>query len=237
MRKLTALQNTWLKKSPEQSILLLPSQKLLVPHGKIYFIDKILGEDQNHYHVRLGYGAGDWYIFKLHFNLKEEKKDTTKRKTNEAGIKILHHFESLRLISYLCPSRKPTIGWGCTYYEDGTPVQLVQSITKERADSLFLYVLGKFETDVDKAVKVPLTSNQFSALVCFAFNVGSGYAPPNVPKSKWSAFERSTLLLKLNNSDYIGASNQFGRWVKGGTGQVLPGLERRREAEKQLFMS
>ena len=72
-------------------------------------------------------------------------------------------------------------------------------------------------------VKVKLGSNQFSALVCFSYNVGLG------------TFSKSTMLRKLNDGDYRGAAAEFDRWVKGG-GRTLPGLVRRRNAEKTLFL-
>ncbi len=77
--------------------------------------------------------------------------------------------------------------------------------------------------NVTKLVKVPLTQNQFDALVSFEYNIG------------YSKLSASTLLRLLNSGDYKGASDQFGRWVYGG-GKILPGLVRRRKAETQLFI-
>jgi hypothetical protein len=77
---------------------------------------------------------------------------------------------------------------------------------------------------VRKGVTAPLTQNQFDALVCFAFNVGNG------------ALLSSTLLRELNKRDYAAAANQFLRWNKAG-GHELPGLTRRREAERRLFLA
>ena len=87
---------------------------------------------------------------------------------------------------------------------------------------------------VEQYVKVPLNQNQFDALCSFAFNVR-----PNL-------FRISTLLKKLNAGDYLGAANQFQRWIYGGDqngdGKVnskdaLAGLVKRRKAEKDLFLS
>jgi hypothetical protein len=80
----------------------------------------------------------------------------------------------------------------------------------------------RFENCVNDAVKVPLTQNQFDALVSFTFNVGCG------------ALRESTLLRELNDRDYNAARREFARWNKGG-GRVLPGLTRRRAAEAKLF--
>ena len=82
--------------------------------------------------------------------------------------------------------------------------------------------LIKFEEGVEKLVEVDINSNQFSALVSFAFNLGCGN------------LKKSTLLKKLNDGDTEGASDEFLQWVSAG-GKRLPGLERRREAERELF--
>jgi lysozyme len=63
---------------------------------------------------------------------------------------------------------------------------------------------------------------QFSALVSFAYNVG-------VPR-----FATSTLLRRLNRADYEGAAAEFERWIYA-AGRKLPGLVRRRLAERNLF--
>jgi lysozyme len=73
-------------------------------------------------------------------------------------------------------------------------------------------------------VKVPLTQNQFDALVDFVFNVGA------------HNFEKSTLLIKLNKQDYKGAAEEFPRWNRA-AGHVLGGLIRRRGAERTLFLT
>jgi lysozyme len=73
--------------------------------------------------------------------------------------------------------------------------------------------------------KIVLTQNQLDALSCWAFNLGMG------------AFVSSTLLVKLNRGDFDGAAAEFPRWVYAGRPlRVLPGLVRRREAERQLFL-
>ena len=68
-----------------------------------------------------------------------------------------------------------------------------------------------------------MNQNQMNALVDFAYNLG------------FNALKSSTLMSKVNAGDFNGAANEFTRWVYAG-GKVLPGLVKRREAEKQLFM-
>ena len=146
-------------------------------------------------------------------------------KVNKEGIELLHHFESCKLEAYLCPSKIQTIGWGNTRYEDGSPVKKGDKITQERADELFLNILATFEKGVLARVKKEVNDNQFSALVCIAYNIGLGN------------FASSTLLKFVNaNPSNPAIRDQFMRWNKGG-GVVLNGLVRRRKAEADLYFS
>jgi lysozyme len=72
-------------------------------------------------------------------------------------------------------------------------------------------------------IRVPLEDGQFNALCSFVFNLGSG------------ALQSSTLRRKINRGDYIGAANEFPRWVYAG-GRKLKGLVRRREHERLMFI-
>jgi lysozyme len=78
-----------------------------------------------------------------------------------------------------------------------------------------------------RRVQVPLNDAAFGALVSFAFNAGLGN------------LGQSTLLRKLNAGDRAGAAEQFLVWNKGrvrGVLTELPGLTRRRRAERALFL-
>lgn len=143
-------------------------------------------------------------------------------KTSQAGIELIHSFESLRLKAYPDPGSKDgkpvTIGWGAT----GPDIKLGMTWTKEQADARFAKDLASFEIGVSKAVSVDLKQNQFDALVSFAYNVGL------------ANFLSSTLLKMLNGGYYSNAALQFARWNKN-DGKVMAGLTRRREAERKLF--
>jgi hypothetical protein len=76
---------------------------------------------------------------------------------------------------------------------------------------------------VERAVKTPLSLSQHDALVSLVFNIGG------------TAFMKSTLLRLLNMGDYIGAASQFDRWIHA-SGNVMPGLVKRRKQEKALFL-
>ena len=148
-----------------------------------------------------------------------------RRKVNRAGLALIKHFESLRLKAYQDSVGVWTIGWGHTGLsaDDGS-VFSGQLINEIEAEKLLIKDLKVFERGVEKLVKVDLTSNQFSALVSFAFNLGE------------TNLRNSTLLKKLNNNDPFGSSNEFKKWNKAG-GQRLAGLVRRRLSERNLFCS
>jgi len=147
-------------------------------------------------------------------------------KLNEKGIELMHKFEGLKLSSYLCPAKVWTIGYGNTFYEDGSKVQPNQHISIKRANQLFCNIVEKsFSQPIRKLLKQELSENQFSALVSFAYNVGM------------ANLEKSTLLKKVNTSpNDKEISKEFSKWNKAG-GKELKGLTARRKAEADLYFS
>ncbi len=145
-------------------------------------------------------------------------------KTSESGIGLIKHFESLSLVPYKCPAGKWTTGYGSCFYADGTPVREGDpALTEDQALTLLRNTLRQYEDEVNRSVKVALTQDQYDALVDLCYNIGC------------SNFRTSTLLRKLNEGNYGAAASQFERWNQGG-GKVLPGLVKRRAAERSLFM-
>lgn len=140
--------------------------------------------------------------------------------TSQKGINLIKQFEGLSLKVYDDAVGKPTIGYGHT----GPDVFMGQTITASQAETILKADLTKFEKGVAELVKVPLNENQHAALISFSFNLGLGN------------LKSSTLLRKLNSMDYAGAANEFPRWDKA-RGKVLAGLTKRRNAEKELFLS
>jgi lysozyme len=144
-------------------------------------------------------------------------------KVNKLGIDMMHHFEGCRLQAYQCSAKVWTIGWGNTYYQDKRPVKQGDVITQAQANELFEMVMNEFAIEVRKALTKQLNENQFSALVCFAYNVGIGN------------LKKSTLLRKANiNPNDETIAGEFAKWNKAG-GKVLNGLTRRRLAEADLY--
>ncbi len=143
-------------------------------------------------------------------------------KVNQKGINLVKHFEGVRLKAYVDPVGILTIGYGHT----GRDVKPGQKITLQKAEDLLKADLEHAAKGVRKKLQVELNENQFSALTSFTYNVGIG------------ALSRSTLLRKLNAGDFSGAAREFGKWVNGtinGRKVPLPGLVRRRKAERALF--
>lgn len=144
-------------------------------------------------------------------------------KLNKAGADLIKSFEGLKLSAYKCSANKETIGYGNTFYEDGTPVKLGDKITKERADSLFELISDDFAKKVVPLVKSQVNENQFGALVSFAYNAGIGN------------LKSSTLLKKVNaNPSDASIRLEFMKWVRA-NGKELAGLARRRKAEADLY--
>lgn len=168
------------------------------------------------------------------------------RKMNEDGLNIIRSFEGLEdgnpntanLDPYLCPANVWTIGWGHAIIYKGQQLNKENDpfgsmakklyptgITLEQADFMLkedIYIRCK-NLNNNILGNILLNENQFSAIVSFVYNVGE------------ANFAKSTMLRKLKMGDYVGASNQFGKWVRA-NGVVLNGLIKRREAERKLFL-
>ena len=165
------------------------------------------------------------------------------RDITPATVTLVRRFEGIpdgdpstvNIDPYLDPVNIWTIGWGhairyqnrflrgeadralaTSLYADG--ISLDQAVALLHAD---LVNAGR---DVMSMVGTPLNNNQFGALTSFTFNLGVGN------------LSASTLLKKLNVQDYAGAADEFPRWIRS-NGQVLPGLVKRRAAERELFLT
>ncbi|HET7831703.1 MAG TPA: lysozyme [Gallionella sp.] len=165
------------------------------------------------------------------------------RDVNQSTVDLVKSYEGIpdgdpttvNIDPYLDPVNIWTIGWGhAIRYDDrflrGEDDRALvkslypQGITKEQAEALLHADLVNAGRDVLSVIAVSLTDNQFGALTSFTFNLGLGN------------LTSSTLLKKLNVGDYSGAADEFPRWVKA-NGKTLPGLVKRRAAERNLFLS
>tara|TARA_B100001059_G_C17748281_1_gene535620 strand:- start:268 stop:777 length:510 start_codon:yes stop_codon:yes gene_type:complete len=136
---------------------------------------------------------------------------------SEEGKNLIKKFEGCELEAYKCAAGVWTIGYG----HIKTAVEGMK-IDQATANELFDEEMGEYETYVNTAVNVPLSQNQFDALVSWVFNLGNGN------------LNASTMLKVINSGDHAGVPAQIKRWNKAG-GKVLDGLIRRREAEALLY--
>lgn len=138
---------------------------------------------------------------------------------------VTRRFEGLHLKPYLCPAGVATIGFGATFYEDGTRVTLRDpAITPERAEALLQHELRRLIPVICRlCTTLPeLGPGVMAAILDFTFNLGSG------------RLQASTLRRRLNAGDVEGAKVELMKWVVGG-GRVLRGLVLRREADCVLM--
>lgn len=147
-------------------------------------------------------------------------------KIDKKGLDVIREFEGLKLSPYLCSAKVPTIGYGNTFYENGTKVKMTDPpITRQRADALLILIADRFSDQVEDLIKKPVTQNQFNALVSFAFNIGV------------AGLGRSTLLRLVNNNpNDANISKEFLKWNKAG-GRVVAGLTNRRIKESALYFT
>lgn len=139
--------------------------------------------------------------------------------TDQAKV-IIRGFEGLRLKSYQDSVGVWTIGYGTT----GSFVTPKMQISIEQAEKYLVDSLKILEQEIQTLVKVPLNENQLAALESFCYNLGIG------------AFAGSTMLKLINKGEFENASLEFHKWIYAGK-KILPGLVKRRAAEKDLFLT
>jgi len=144
-------------------------------------------------------------------------------KTGNNGIKLIKDFEGCSLKAYRDPvtgNLPITIGYGNTFYEDGSKIKLTDTITKEEAEDLLNSLLPRFEKIVNSKVTVKLTQNQFDALMSHTWNTGGS----------------KTLFHFINsNAGDNAIKNWFLTKYITADGNPSSGLERRRKAESELY--
>lgn len=141
------------------------------------------------------------------------------------AFELCKKFEGFSARAYLCPAGIPTIGYGATYYPDGSKVTLQDlTITEPHAAELLRYELEHtYLPAVLRLCPILATDERrLNAIVDFAFNLGVG------------RLQSSTLRRKINAQDWPAAQNEILKWVYGG-GKKLPGLVKRRQAEAMLL--
>jgi lysozyme len=147
-------------------------------------------------------------------------------KLSDKGYELIKRFEGYSSKPYKCPAGISTIGYGNTYYPNGTKVKITdKAITKEYANEILAHTADEFAEGVLKLVKSKINVNQLNALTSFAYNVGV------------SNLQKSTLLKLVNiNPNDGNIAKEFLKWNKA-AGKVLNGLTNRRIAESALYFT
>ena len=158
-------------------------------------------------------------------------------KASAASIKMVKHHEGVRTRPYRCPALLWTVGVGhvidpshaAVKYEERRSLQIPagwdRTLTMDEVDAILAQDLARFERGVARLCPTALgNQGQFDALVSFAFNVGLGN------------LQRSSIRMRYNRGDIEGAADAFLMWTKA-AGKVLPGLVKRRNDERSMFLS
>ena len=158
-------------------------------------------------------------------------------KVSVAAIEMIKHHEGVRTRPYRCPALLWTVGVGhvidpthtAVKYEERKSLPVPEGwdrvLTMGEVDDLLIADLARFERGVLRNCPSAIgRQGIFDALVSFSFNVGLG------------SLQRSTLRMKTNRGDFDKAADEFLKWTKAG-GRVLPGLVKRRNDERALYLS
>ena len=146
-------------------------------------------------------------------------------KAIEIATQLCKQFEGFRSAAYTCPAGVASIGYGNTFYEDGSKVTLQDKpITQVEAELMLVRSLStQYLPAVLKASPTLINNpNALGAILSFTYNLGV------------SRYRASTLRKRLDAADWDGAREQIVKWTRAG-GRVLPGLVKRREAERAMF--
>ena len=157
-------------------------------------------------------------------------------KISARGIQLIKHWEGVRYRPYTCSARLFTIGVGHVLYPNQGRLPLDQrdayplepndnrTFSKDEVDGILSTDLIRFEVGVARLFPMVLTTGQNDALVSFSFNLGLG------------GVQRSTLRSKILRGETQEAADEFLKFTRGG-GKILPGLVKRRNDERALFLS
>ena len=157
-------------------------------------------------------------------------------KVSAAAIKTIKCHEGVKTRPYQCPALIWSVGVGhvidpshiAVKYEERRNLPIPdgwnRSLAMDEVDAILAQDLAKFERGVARLCPAALGHQGiFDALVSFSFNVGLGN------------LQRSGLRMKTNRGDFDEAADEFLKWTKA-AGRVLPGLVKRRNDERAMFL-
>ena len=149
----------------------------------------------------------------------QELPEVADLRTNAAGLKIIQDSEGLRFEAYQGTGGKWLIGYG-----HASTAKPGMTITEQQALDLLRQDVEAAETAIKSFLTVPVTENEFSAMVSLAYNIGV------------SAFKDSTVLREVNRNKTMAAADAFLLWNKV-NGRAYPHLTDRRQKERALFLA
>jgi lysozyme len=158
-------------------------------------------------------------------------------KVSPAALKMIKHHEGVRTKPYRCPALLWTVGVGHVIDPNHIKVPFEERrnlpipdgwnrvLTMDEVDAILAQDLNRFERGVARLCPSALGSQGiFDSLVSFSFNVGLGN------------LQRSSIRMKTNRGEFEAAAEEFMKWTKA-AGRVLPGLVKRRQDERALYLS
>jgi lysozyme len=158
-------------------------------------------------------------------------------KVSPAALKMIKHHEGVRVKPYRCPALLWTVGVGHVIdpnhikvpFEERRSLPIPDGwdrvLSMDEVDTILAQDLNRFERGVARLCPAAVNSQGvFDALVSFSFNVGLGN------------LQRSGLRMKTNRGEFTDAAEEFMKWTKA-AGRVLPGLVKRRQDERSMYLS
>ena len=220
-------QDTVFKKNSTRPASEIPdSHKLSVEQGTTLEVLAYRDAGQNHLTVVFAENLGPqkwntWCVYKNHISfIVPEAPDLqpSEKHISDVGLSLIKRYEGFRANAYRCPAGIWTIGYGSTH-----GVRIGQWITEQDALTRLRREVQIYERAVLACLKIIPTQNQFDALVSLCYNIGG------------QAIARSSVVKLHNRREFAAAADAFLKWNRGG-GKVLPGLTRRRNEERSLYL-
>jgi len=143
----------------------------------------------------------------------------------QQAIDLVKRFEGFSAITYVDSAGVPTIGYGTTARAEVGIIPIPgMEISEKQAEKYLMRALEKFAKKIRPFIEKPMTDNQWSAFLSLAYNIGP------------HGFTSSSALALFNLGKPEAAADAILMWDRAG-GRVLRGLQRRRAAERALFLT
>lgn len=141
------------------------------------------------------------------------------------AVELIKEFEGFEESTYRDSTGVLTIGFGTTAAANLGIIPVPgMTISEKQAERYLVRAIEKFAKTIRPKIEKPMTDNQWSAFLSLAYNIGP------------HAFINSSALRYFNKGDTMRAADSILLWEKAG-GKVLRGLQRRRQAERTLFLT